>query len=401
MRPSPHSGSPSRIPELDGIRGVAIFFVLVSHFVVGSIPAAPGTPWGYVAKAIRHTYSGVDLFFVLSGFLISRILLETVWKKNGLRVFWIRRFFRIAPLYALFLGINCLLAVIAPHYGLSFPAPSRIWPYFLSLQNFDIAVHEPSRLWAISWSLAVEEQYYVMLPILLLIFGRKGFVPLAILAITASCLLRFHFSQNAAYVLLPCRLDALAAGGLLAWVTLDTAMMNRLRRHTWICWCLFIAGVTFYLLITIRRVDRSPLDGSVFSFSYAALVLLCLTANENPISWLMRRAWLRRLGIISYPLYLFHLIVYGVLVQTLCPWTSEAGRWGLALVGGAASIVVAELLHRFVGEPTIDYGRRIVKRRCGLPKPTSPSIQELDVVGIATTSTEPRGPSRLKVQSPS
>jgi peptidoglycan/LPS O-acetylase OafA/YrhL len=358
--------------------------VIVWHFfVAGRIPVVPGTPWGYVVKLLHHTYSGVDLFFVLSGFLISRILLESIWKNNGLRVFWIRRVFRIVPLYAIFLGVSWLLAATAPLTTLNFSAPARIWPYFVALQNFDMVIQNSLGPWGLTWSLAVEEQYYLLLPLLLLAFGRKSFLPLAIAFLIVPYFLRCQAAQGhpgflargqAAFLLLPFRLDGFAVGGILAWVTLDSVLLDRLRRHRWVSWSLFTLGLVLFALITARKTDRSPIDHFVFAFSYGSLIFLCLMNSGDPVSWLMRRPWLCRLGVISYPLYLFHEITYVTLQQTIPVWTSWLGRWALALVGSAASVALAELLHRGVGEPALNVGRRIVESRYGRSRRLEPRM---------------------------
>src|SRR6267143_4059987 len=91
----------ARILELDGIRGIAIGMVLVAHFL--EIVSRPGSPLAYALVPLRLTWSGVDLFFVLSGFLIGGILLDARESSNYFRVFYTRRFFRIVPIYAVLL----------------------------------------------------------------------------------------------------------------------------------------------------------------------------------------------------------------------------------------------------------------------------------------------------------
>src|SRR5260370_41846538 len=90
-----------RIPELDGIRGIAIGMVLIAHFFL--VVSRPGSALAYALVPLRLDWTGVDLFFVLSGFLIAGILLDARGSSNYFRVFYTRRFFRIVPIYAAFL----------------------------------------------------------------------------------------------------------------------------------------------------------------------------------------------------------------------------------------------------------------------------------------------------------
>src|SRR2546425_646800 len=102
-----------RIPELDGLRGVAIGSVLIWHYFVLPTVAAPGTPLSYARVFGGLTWSGVDLFFVLSGFLIGGILLDARQATNYFQVFYTRRFFRIVPIYAAILLLFPALLVVA------------------------------------------------------------------------------------------------------------------------------------------------------------------------------------------------------------------------------------------------------------------------------------------------
>src|SRR6266436_2391430 len=97
-RQAPPVNLSGRIPELDGIRGIAIGMVLIAHFFL--VVSRPGSPLAYALVPLRLDWSGVDLFFVLSGFLIGGILLDAREASNYFRVFYRRRFFRIIPLYA-------------------------------------------------------------------------------------------------------------------------------------------------------------------------------------------------------------------------------------------------------------------------------------------------------------
>src|SRR6266436_7858410 len=133
-----------RVPELDGIRGIAIGMVLVGHFFM--IVSRPGSLLAYALVPLRLMWSGVDLFFVLSGFLIGGILLDARDSSNFFRVFYLRRFFRIIPAYLLLLTAYLLLnALVTGHSARTLALVTQnglpIGPYFLFLQNFCMGAH--------------------------------------------------------------------------------------------------------------------------------------------------------------------------------------------------------------------------------------------------------------------
>ena len=111
-----------RIPELDGLRGIAIGLILILHFFQNTLNPQAGVVPRYLAAATRLTWSGVDLFFVLSGFLIGGILLDARTAPNYYRVFYARRLFRIVPIYIVFLGADNLNTLIDYRYRQHFRA---------------------------------------------------------------------------------------------------------------------------------------------------------------------------------------------------------------------------------------------------------------------------------------
>lgn len=158
-----------RVPELDGLRGVAIALVLIVH-LSGLLNGAPGTFSAYVVRSCMLAWSGVDLFFVLSGFLIGGILLDAKSSDHYFRTFYIRRAFRILPLYTVLNLAPLLLVFASPHlrdtayFVLGRPLPWYVTAFFG--QNLVIAF---TGVWgnaylAATWSLAVEEQFYLTLP---------------------------------------------------------------------------------------------------------------------------------------------------------------------------------------------------------------------------------------------
>ncbi len=187
----------NRIPELDGLRGIAIGTVLIFHYFVATTSATPQSLFAYLLAACRLTWSGVDLFFVLSGFLIGGILLDAREASNYFGVFYTRRFFRIVPAYALLLAVHLgLLTSVSLGfrtnlgYLLRDRLPSLVHSVFL--QNFWMAAHNSlgSSTLMVTWSLAVEEQFYLTLPILIRLVPPRRLPPVLIFATLGAVLLR-------------------------------------------------------------------------------------------------------------------------------------------------------------------------------------------------------------------
>ena len=285
----------THIPQLDGVRACAILIVLAFHTI-------PGLPFGWI---------GVILFFVLSGFLITGILLDAKGCPafTYFTVFYARRSLRIFPIYYV-----TLLVVFA--LALAFAWPCSDFPYYLIyVQNFIIDwTGTPQRFPAFmdhTWSLAVEEQFYFCWPLLVFLLPRRGLVLACTGFLVAAPLFRAWIMSAFPhslyyYTLLPAQVDSLAIGALLA-VLVRMWPMGRITR-----W------YTAYALLSVVG-----LGALVFWFSYSFLRILLpyFCANALLFPLLFPRSWLSRLlasapacyiGKISYGLYLFHPIVFHV-----------------------------------------------------------------------------------------
>ena len=196
--------SKSRIPELDGLRGLAILLVLLYHFV-----SSPRIQPPLFHKLFAIGWSGVDLFFVLSGFLIGGILLDVRESPNYFRTFYGRRFYRIVPLYYLWIGAYFVIALFG-----SSRFPWRSIPvYLLFLQNYtkiDRAVIAVAWLGAL-WSLAIEEQFYLIVPTVVRFLTKPRLLLMLYSAILCAPVFRILLYEYlpghpaAPYVLTPCR----------------------------------------------------------------------------------------------------------------------------------------------------------------------------------------------------
>jgi peptidoglycan/LPS O-acetylase OafA/YrhL len=230
----PTSISKQRVPELDGLRGLAILLVLVFHFIGQEGVLPHGSLGDCLQRLVVMGWTGVDLFFVLSGFLIGGILMDVRRSPSFFSTFYARRFFRIVPVYYLWIFLYIALVAAAgasvtrlSNSGIRPPLDFRIFSHFLFLQNLvPISLFGLAGAWfGHLWSLAVEEQFYLLAPLAVrfsggkvlkwLLFATIAFVPLLRIA----ALRVWHIPPLYAHVLVICRADALAIGMLAATLT--------------------------------------------------------------------------------------------------------------------------------------------------------------------------------------
>lgn len=305
----------NRIPQLDGLRGMAILLVLIWHYVASVIPNGMG-PWAdFVKTGLGLCWSGVDLFFVLSGFLIGGILLDHRASPSYFKPFYARRVCRIFPPYFLWL---LLFAGVPQSSDSSIPMVA----FVTFTQNFVMAhIGNMGPAWmAMTWSLAIEEQFYLTLPAIVRFLAPRVLTLLLVGGIVVTPILRFllvsrgALSDFAVYVLLPTRADVLLLGVLCAdllrrpraWVWL--AGHRRLLYDTW-----FVLLVTVLTLLLFPREmvwAASAVYGyTALAWFYAVTLLLVLLNPEGHLARVTLQPGLRRLGLIAYGVYLIHQMV--------------------------------------------------------------------------------------------
>jgi peptidoglycan/LPS O-acetylase OafA/YrhL len=329
-RGGPRSGvAPRHVPALDGLRGVAILLVAAYHFVWQAADHVPGTslPYRLITRFADLGDRGVDLFFVLSGFLITGALLDAKGSPRYFRNFYARRTLRIFPLYYLFLTA---LLVVAP---LVFPRSDLVrdagrgqewvWLYAtnikLALANrwyfCGMAVCGQGIELNHTWSLAVEEHFYLVWPAVVLVCSRKALVRtclgLTVVSLALRLALRDHHFAMA--TLTPCRMDTLALGALVA-------IGIREESATWLLAVGRVpAAIAAALLAVVLAHPGGPAGCSpVVQACTYTLVAVCCTAllvwtlasgEAGRVGRLARglsHPILRTFGKYSYALYLFH-----------------------------------------------------------------------------------------------
>jgi peptidoglycan/LPS O-acetylase OafA/YrhL len=290
---------PSYIPELQGLRGIAVLAVVIYH----CHPRLEGT---WIHYASLWGWTGVNLFFVLSGFLITSILLEAREKPRYFRNFYARRALRIWPVYVLVLVVVYLQSpwFIGPPILEAIKAAPWL-AYILFVQNLFHLALPPAM--GPTWSLAIEEQYYFLWAPLVRFLRRPWMLALALsTALVGSPLMRMtHFSWITPTHTLT-HLDGIAWGSLLA---LGLYRLP-LSRRTWL-WMGLIAVPMGVLVAATVAGGTAFLDSALaISFAGAVLASISSTGARNPISAALRRGPLAFYGRVSYGLYMTHIMVF-------------------------------------------------------------------------------------------
>jgi peptidoglycan/LPS O-acetylase OafA/YrhL len=339
-----------RVKELDSIRGLAALTIMVHHLWLGD-----------VAKLGL----AVNWFFLISGYLITSIILKNPINETFLLAFYVRRSLRIWPIYYL-----TLLFLVAINPFLPTPGNLADLPYYLTYTQ------EVPHYWSASeptfphsfrhtWTLAIEEQFYLLWPALLFLVGRRGIPLLAAILVTAAVVAR-ALSVN--YFVLLTQCDGLALGGLLAYMvraadrsSIGSAPRPRPAWHRGaggvvplvLAGCL--AGI--YALRSFWPDLVPPPLGKSLLYLITNLLFLVMTSAVVHSAGSPRLAWLRNralvyLGTISYGLYLYHQVLFRL-------WDNfaEYHGWGRGLLTDlaqfAASIAIAAFSWHFLERPIL------------------------------------------------
>ena len=290
---------PSYIPELQGLRGIAVLAVVVYHCHL----RLEGT---WIHYASLWGWAGVNLFFVLSGFLITSILIESRQKPRYFRNFYGRRALRIWPVYVLVLAVVYLNApwFIGPTITQAVKAAPWL-AYIFFVQNlFHLAL--PAAIGP-TWSLAIEEQYYFLwAPIVRFLRRPSMLVATLAAALIASPLIRFANFQWMTPTNTLIHLDGIAWGSLLA-IGLHTLAISR---RTWLL--LGLVGLVGGIWVAATIAGGTSFLDSALAVGFAGAVLAAIasTGARNPVNSILRQGPLAFYGRISYGLYMIHICVF-------------------------------------------------------------------------------------------
>lgn len=339
-----------RLPALDVLRGIAILIVLVHHYVPEQFK--PPLFW-----------SGVDMFFVLSGFLITDILLKNVKAGNYYLTFYLRRAARILPLYWLLLLAFWLVMNLDPEMlGSSFAKHLPFWSYFTFTQNF---LYSARNFWRdpwldVTWSLALEEQFYIFLSISVRNLNKKYLTGLSIFLILLAPVLRFFADSPLASYQLPLhRADSLMLGVLIAIVWQSEsgqAFFHNHKRYFLFALPVFFLGIAY--LFEVEAGIGTPLAHFILAFFYADLMLLGLVSSpENP-GLLFGNKFLRWLGLRSYGVYLLHKPFRLIVMTLLQKQSIVLAPWANLLLVVILLFAFSEISYRLIEKPMMSWGHR-------------------------------------------
>jgi peptidoglycan/LPS O-acetylase OafA/YrhL len=361
--PPPTCKRLGHVPALDGVRGLAILFVLGNH-----------APLGRLSSLLPGGFAGVDIFFVLSGFLITTLLVQEFDTTGSisLRDFYIRRALRLAPaLIAMLLVLcifsylaydkarargNCLDALIALFYASN-------WVRVFSRNQLGFLAH--------TWSLSVEEQFYILWPIILWLLlrftSKRRYVVLVAAAVSVlSWLVNIYLARQLAsaprLVLHLCfgldsRAETLMVGCILG-VVLSSGFMNESAKNILRRWLAVVAPLSLLCLLAFSVF--SHLIGPVFFyFGFVVLALLAATLildvmvrPQGITSRLLAMKWLVWMGSVSYGLYLWHWPIFTAM--------NKAGfkGWTVVLVGTPLTFLFVLSSYYFMERPLLELRKR-------------------------------------------
>ncbi|MEI9941030.1 MAG: acyltransferase [Pseudomonadota bacterium] len=369
-------GELGHIAELDGVRGLAILLVLELHLVASSL--------GPLRRLASAGWVGVDLFFVLSGFLITRILRRALGTPSFFRNFYARRALRIWPLYYALMAFAFLGTRFLPE-GLRIGAD--LFPFYATFTQ-NLLGWKGFGPWAIAvtWSLAIEEQFYFVWPLCVRYLDWRRLILLLVALLLIVPIGRFIGLASGVppitvYTTTWFRIDTLGAGALAA-LLVDSPWRLRVER-----WSVPVAVVALSvgsifavmvvggdrLIIQVSAIGGRlalgyALTFSIFALGFSALVVLAASDRPSTLRRLFRNRVLRYLGKISFGVYLIHGMTILIAQTYLRDWLRQAGLSGMRLsavvVGSAlaATFLLAEISWRFLETPALRLRRFFLVR---------------------------------------
>jgi peptidoglycan/LPS O-acetylase OafA/YrhL len=349
----PDIAARAHIPALDGLRGIAILLVIPHNADTFSQSAT----WLWPIALLAHAgWIGVQLFFVLSGFLITRNLLDTRHDSNYLRSFYVRRVLRIFPLYylTLFVALVVLPQFVELRPGALASHQHQIWLWtFLSnwVQPYGIEVSGFSHF----WSLAVEEQFYLLWPFVVLFAAGSRLLWVCLVLVALAVLSRVLLMHADArpemlYMFTNCRMDALALGAAAAVLSFSPAYMQWIADNVRLLMLSVFTVVFTAALLSHSYAVYDPrtliVGQTLLAGAFALLIVNIGSIAPGTFGYWLRRLfemrWLRIVGRYSFAMYVFHLpilTVFGDDIEEFWAFTGSSNPLLYALTAIALSFL--------------------------------------------------------------
>jgi peptidoglycan/LPS O-acetylase OafA/YrhL len=365
----------SQMLTLDGVRGIAILLVLAHNL---NVLAGPQSQTGHIIDLADDLgWVGVQLFFVLSGFLITGILLDTQDSDNYYRSFFGRRVLRIFPLYYAALAVAF---VILPIFTVHHPDGTHqvwLWTY---LSNWAAPTGRGVNGLAHFWSLAVEEQFYLVWPFVVRALSRTRLIAVCIALVVLAPIIRValrmgDLGPEPVYMWTICRMDALAIGALLATLLRMPRAADLVKRWRWpVGWAAIVIAVGGFVITRgdPRTTFRSQTIGySILAVAFAVLVFAAVLAEcrtRGVLRAVLRFRPLRIFGTYSYGIYVFHMPLHLFITEPLLhrygpdDVGAKLGLLYLAAVT-SATLVLAMLSYHLFEKPLLGLKRYFVASR--------------------------------------
>jgi peptidoglycan/LPS O-acetylase OafA/YrhL len=316
------------MPALDGLRGIAVLGVMILHFSYWYLDGLQLTRWGRIyIKVTTNGWMGVDLFFVLSGFLITGILLDAKGSPHFFRNFYARRTLRIFPLYYGVIAVVFLVLPLTPvaQAGLEATRSNQAWLWLYGT-NLAVYMHgwgflNPYPLTVTHfWSLAVEEHFYLIWPLVVYLTSRRGLVYGSIVFVMTALVSRYlllpHSHHDTANLLTPCRTDQLAIGGLLALACrrYSARQIFSVLRPVGIGSVIFLISQRLVHSVLFQNTIATVMELTVVALFSAWLVAEGALMNSRSFFMpLLARSPFVTLGRYSYGIYVFHQLLNKVI----------------------------------------------------------------------------------------
>jgi peptidoglycan/LPS O-acetylase OafA/YrhL len=346
-----------KIKEIDGLRAIAILLVVAWHYL-GASDGPQSPPW----RIFIFGRSGVDLFFVLSGYLITSILLNNRASPNYFSAFYGRRAFRILPIY----GVMLLIFFAGKLSGIGrvfFDGALPWWSYAAGLQNIWMAIDQSyGAIWlAGTWSLAIEEQFYLLFPLIVLWLPAAA-LPRLLIATLVLCPMGRIISYLAGdafgyYVLMPLRADILAIGALIAWLRFSGPVSVSVRRSAK---AILVATACAFPLFALLVGENTDFHMALWGHSYlvalfGSAVFMVLESTGAPPLALLRSPVAEFFARISYALYLVHInvLIFVFLVFRTDRTVATLQGAALTALALAISVLICFASYRFFEGPLI------------------------------------------------